>query len=358
MTYKKFSIFIISVLSLFILFNFFIWHIYTQNILVQKDEYVSGDLARMGYLSPYIDKRKSFVDLTKKHHIIPQHHIFYDLITIGDSFSQGGGWGKNRFYQDYFASINDLEVLNLQQYPLTRNYLETVSLLLNSGFFDKYKTKYLLLESTQRKVVGRFVSEVDYTKNTHLQEIEDVYSKQTHDKFSLPDISFINDGNFKYVAYNLLYPFSSRAFISKVHKVSLKKEFFSIKNGKTLLYYHQDLKSIKDSNPQALALVNDNLNKLASILQTKNIQLIFMPAVSKYDLYSKYIVDNKYPQDKFFDIFRTMKKDYIFIDTKEILSQELEKGEKDIFYIDDTHWSYKASHAIAKYLKDYQSLGK
>jgi len=83
-----------------------------------------------------------------------------------------------------------------------------------------------------------------------------------------------------------------------------------------------------------------------------------MPAVSKYDLYSKYIINNTYSQDKFFDNFRTMKKDYIFIDTKEILGKELENGVKDIFYCDDTHWSYKASQAIAKYLKDYQLLDK
>ena len=71
-----------------------------------------------------------------------------------------------------------------------------------------------------------------------------------------------------------------------------------------------------------------------------------MPAVSKYDLYSKYIVNNPYPKDHFFDIFTPMNKEYIFIDTKEILAKKLEKSEKDIFHIDDTHWSYKASDAV------------
>ena len=36
------------------------------------------------------------------------------------------------------------------------------------------------------------------------------------------------------------------------------------------------------------------------------------------------------------------------IKIKKILSEQLEKGEKDIFYADDTHWSQKASEVIIK----------
>ena len=85
---------------------------------------------------------------------------------------------------------------------------------------------------------------------------------------------------------------------------------------------------------------------MAQKLKEKNIQLIFMPAVNKYDLYSSFIVNNKYPMDQFFDRIRTLQKDYIFIDTKDILLKQLDKGEKDIYYIDDTHWSYKSSDVV------------
>jgi hypothetical protein len=85
---------------------------------------------------------------------------------------------------------------------------------------------------------------------------------------------------------------------------------------------------------------------LAQKLKEKSIQLIFMPAVNKYDLYSSFIINNKYPMDPFFDRIRTLEKDYIFIDTKDILLKQLNKGEKDIYYIDDTHWSYKSSDIV------------
>ena len=45
-------------------------------------------------------------------------------------------------------------------------------------------------------------------------------------------------------------------------------------------------------------------------------------------------------------INKILQKDYIFINSKKILSEYLEKDEKDIFYVDDTHWSYKASNIL------------
>ena len=71
-----------------------------------------------------------------------------------------------------------------------------------------------------------------------------------------------------------------------------------------------------------------------------------MPAVDKYNLYSPYITSNNYAKSMFFEYLDTLPKDYIFINSKKILSEQLEKGEKDIFYVDDTHWSYKASNIL------------
>jgi hypothetical protein len=74
-----------------------------------------------------------------------------------------------------------------------------------------------------------------------------------------------------------------------------------------------------------------------------------MPAVNKYDLYSDYISDNRQPNDPFFGTIRPLEKNYLFVDTKDILEKELIKGELDIFYSDDTHWSFKASKAIVQH---------
>jgi alpha-N-acetylglucosamine transferase len=42
-----------------------------------------------------------------------------------------------------------------------------------------------------------------------------------------------------------------------------------------------------------------------------------------------------------------MEKNYIFLDSKEILRREIDKI-KDIYFYDDTHWTPKASKLIAE----------
>lgn len=91
---------------------------------------------------------------------------------------------------------------------------------------------------------------------------------------------------------------------------------------------------------------NDSLNTLAERLAGKGIRLCFMPTVDKYTLYSDYLVRKPFPQSTFFEDLRKLPKHYTLIDTKAILAAEVAKGEKDVFYADDTHWSWKASRLI------------
>jgi len=355
MNAKKFVLYFFYTIVGFVLFNLIVWNLYTKKILIREDGMISGDLTRMGYIPELVQLRKNSIDLPKVH-FEPEnyHNEKIDLITIGDSFSNGMGFGYNRFYQDYMASKLNWNILNINQHPQTRNFMETVVLLANSGFFEKTNTKYVLIESSVRKIVGRHIGHIDYTKELSLKKIEDDYhmgDKNSGVKLEeLPPVSFINNGNFKYLAYRFLYKFSERAVISKTHKVELSKPLFSVGNGKELLYYHNSIDSMMKNNTQNnLILVNENLNRLADFLQKEHgVTLIFMPAVTKYDLYSSYIVNNQHPSDPFFPIFKNLNKRYLYIDTKEVLLDELQKGEKDIFYCDDTHWTYKASAAISE----------
>ena len=53
----------------------------------------------------------------------------------------------------------------------------------------------------------------------------------------------------------------------------------------------------------------------------------------------------------FFELLREQPKEYVFVDTKKLLTEEVNKGEKDVYYADDTHWSWKASKKIAESMK-------
>jgi hypothetical protein len=71
----------------------------------------------------------------------------------------------------------------------------------------------------------------------------------------------------------------------------------------------------------------------------------------KYDLYYDFVVDKKeLPKPVFFDNFKPLKKEYIFIESKAILYNYVKK-QKDLYYYDDTHWSPVASKIIANNIK-------
>jgi len=360
MNYKKFTLIFISILFCFVAFNFLTWNLATKHILERHNNYVTGDLARIGYISSPIHKRKNKNNLPKQHFEINNYNFQkLDMITLGDSFSNGAGGGLNRYYQDYIASYQNWNILNINNYK-NNNDINTILTLLNSGFLKSKGVKYVLYESIQRKVVDRLTMNINFDINTSIANINQYYNfgenPKSQSSLIIPKQYFINNGNFKYILYNFLYNFSSNAFISKTYIATINKNLFSVKPYNKFLFYNKELTSINKNTKQNLKIVNSNLNKLSLKLNKQGMKLIFMPAVNKYDFYSQYIIDNTYNKDPFFDNFRKLKKNYIFIDTKAILSKQIEK--KDLFYVDDTHWSYKASNIISKELKSHLLLDK
>ena len=355
MNYKKFTLIFMLIIISFVTFNFLTWNFATKYILERHNDYITGDLARIGYITNPLHKRKNENNLTKQHFEINDYNFQkLDMLTLGDSFSNGAGGGLNRYYQDYIATYQDWNILNINNYK-NFNDINTILILLNSGFLKKSGIRYVLYESIQRKVVDRLTMNINFDIKSSISDINQYYNfgknPKSQSSLTIPKQSFINNGNFKYILYNFLYNFSSNAFISKTYIAKTDKNLFSINPYNKFLFYNKEITSIHKNTQKNLKIVNSNLNILSSKLKEQGIKLIFMPAVNKYDFYNKYIINNKSNKDQFFTIFRKLKKDYIFIDTKAILFRKLKEGTKDIFYCDDTHWSYKASDAIAKHLK-------
>jgi hypothetical protein len=235
--------------------------------------------------------------------------------------------------------------------------------LINSGELDRLKPRYVLLESSERLAVRRLGKELDFTLTASVEELRNyagnpaVPSVPAHNPDSAESpaergasvqrfFSFISAANAKYLLNKLFYRCTDHNSDATVYAAQLRQNFFDVPEGDLLLYYFEDKRHIKAATPEAMGKLNDNLNTLASMLATKGIQLVFMPVVDKYNLYRDYFVDDSMPRSQFFERLRPLQKDYLFIDTKAILSEELAKGEKDVFFADDTHWSGKAAAAI------------
>ncbi|MCT7533863.1 hypothetical protein N5U22_10595 [Aliarcobacter cryaerophilus] len=353
--YKKLSfIWLLSILAV-VSFHAVIYFTYMQKVF-PKSPYTIGDLARMSYAADLVDLRENRIDLNKKH-IEEKDYLNekIDFLTLGDSFSNGGGGGLNTYYQDYIATTYDKNVLNIAHFKDAKNYIETVSRFLNSGELEKMGVKYVLIESVQRFAMQRFsINQLDFSNNDitiFKNKIENNF-KNTELKKRLEhtindDIGIINNLNLNALIYNLRFKIKGYGKInSDIYREKMDKNLFSTGISDEILFFHEDLDHLKFETKENIELLNKNFNILANLLSQKNIKLIFMPAVDKYNLYSPYIISNSYAKSMFFEYLDTLQKDYIFINSKKILSEYLEKGEKDIFYVDDTHWSYKASNIL------------
>jgi len=342
----KLSLFFIAI---YLFFHLIIWEKYTSKIFGRDDEKYVGGIARVSYQIDALFPRKLKYTLPKQH-LSKKNYKKYkiDILTIGDSFSQGVTGGTNPYYQDYISSFYSQNILNISRsYQGQLQFFEPIITLYNNGWLQKNRPKYIIIESVERFLIPRFTKTFNFSENDFHTIDDYVLSAKTHNSY-IPQLKIINTANYKFIYYNFFFQKAPKVHTNVV-KFNLNKDLFSTPTFQNkLLVHNEDIISLKYYNRQTVASINDNFNKLAKKLNKLDIKLIFLVGLDKYDLYSDNIVNNPFGGNNFFDLIRGLKKEYIFIDTKKIIRDLLHNGTKDIYYSDDTHWSYKASKAIAK----------
>jgi hypothetical protein len=339
---KKTSIFVIP---------FFLIYILAQ-IFHEKEK---GDLLRLGYIfdtNNYDVKVffKKYFDRTKQYKQVSEISLdttnTFDFISIGDSFSTQGPVG----YQNCMVHNTNIKLLDIDR-DLYDSPIQALHDLINGGFFEKNKTKYVILQNVERVFVerGKAIPKtnkftIDSIKHVLINKSKEKSEKEQEKK---PKDQFFSKEIIRFVMYNFNYLYDDNANVSQTYKVNTTKNLFSVSDHK-LLFFEDDVKVLKSNNDKLLIEnLNNELNALSGILTKMNIQLIVLPSPDKYDIYYDYIVKKeKYEKPIFFDYFNTLKKNYIYINSKDILSKAV-KNQKDIYFYDDTHWSPIASELIA-----------
>lgn len=341
---KKYINLLFLFLFLFILYHLIIWHLFTKNIFDRTDQLYIGDLGRLSYQIDSLFPRK--LEYSLENRFLTTTNNTIDILTVGDSFSNAAMGGLNPYYQDYLATKYNKNILNLKRANENHNPFEDILHLYNTGWLQEHKPKVIIIEFVERYAISEFAKDFNfnfvsqYIKNDNLIQI-----KKTVDSY-IPQLKIINTANYKFLFHTIKYHFTSKGK-KDIYKLQLEQNLFSTpRYQNTLLIMDQDINSIKEINQKSIKKLNQNFNKLSKLLQPLNIKLFFMPAVDKYDLYYSYIKNNPYPKNHFFDILRPLQKNYYFVDTKKILKEELKKGTLDLYYSDDTHWSYKTSKII------------
>lgn len=301
----------------------------------------SGDIGKLGMI-PFGHEYNSFLEQN-----YPKETLFEtvkreniskvqtEVLTIGDSFSQQGRYG----YQNYMAH-KGIKVVNCFD-NVTDNPLQIAYDLLERNIINHELTKILIVECGERTIVGR-------VKRFNPNTIRDEHMKKSAGEKE-PEI--VNNGNDWSVSRARDFILYRIGIENPIYKAVLRQDFFTSDEPNVLYLYNKDIENencLKGS-------IADKVSEVYKILRNKarerGVELFLMVAVDKYDLYQSFIVDNRFsPKTINEDLERVLPDTPELILTKKYLYPLVERGEKDVFMFNDTHWSYKASEVVANAL--------
>lgn len=314
-------------LSLFII-PFFVLCIY---IKFYEEPKWTGDLGRLGKI-PFGQLTAIQYNDTIENYVVNCKSI-EELrnagnITIGDSFSQ-----QKKGYQLYLGNIIKDSIYNIRFNNLSPE--ESAIYLLKNNHIPH--CKFLIVESVERSCIWR-LNAIE-SNNCNYDSIS-IWKEDTHNsKFmSLTDIaSFIR------LKFGYERPYSV---------VELKQPLF------THPTFHSSLVFLnsKDDSDLSFAIYQDslyikainNIIKLHNLAKQQNIVLIYLIAANKYDTYSNYIKNNPFPTDS--TLYKFIIDDDWFINSKAIFQNHLNQGIKDIYYVNNTHWSPIGAQIVGEYV--------
>ncbi|MBR4264892.1 MAG: hypothetical protein IKQ46_02430 [Bacteroidales bacterium] len=270
-----------------------------------------------------------------------------EIITIGDSFSQGTTMG----YQNYLGHKLNKTISNFrikEARPENTGYT-----LLKKNMIPKCKV--LITESVERTFIKSLSDEFTIFDNIQKKEIITNNEKNLLNFFKPQDIEIKSyDFNFK----KLLNYYTNKFTISKSYKkLKLIQPMFTARKYSEYLYIYNNKKNwdgdllFQYLTENEIKKAKNNLNSLIEEAEKQNIKLIYMIPADKYDMYYDFIENNPYPPNPSFDYFKDLDTN-IFVNTKQILTPYLKNGEKDIYRVNDTHWSIKAAKIVGEHLAD------
>ncbi len=327
--------------TLFFIVPFFILYIIAF-IYTSKTE--SPDLIRLGYI-PKLEKYE--YDIIKSNTKIKYEELSktrnsnFNILTIGDSFSEQGSDG----YVDFLAS--KYKVIHIDRF-ISKNQIQTLIDLTNGDFFEHYKVQYVVLQNVERHIIDN-CKKINWNQKTSIASLDTIIKNHVPTK---------EDYNYKFFSRTTLdFPlyYFPKYFLQKstlinykVYNVDITSNTLFSNNSNKLLFYFYDIKALKKNNKiENAQKLNSILNQLNKKLLEKNIKLIYLPSPDKYDMYYDYIADKKhFSKPLFFENMKKFEKEYIYIASRDLLSNYLNTYQ-DMYYYGDTHWSKMASKIIA-----------
>lgn len=249
------------------------------------------------------------------------------IINFGDSFS-----ALVPSYHDFItSSLKDVKLYDMPQ--MKEDPFKTLVALLNRGYFEGRGTRVVILESAERALYDR-IRTLDLENSQlprkiidHLEEgaVAEVKGEKAKSDRKL--------ASFEEIRNWMLLQLKG----SPVKHVGIDRELFSVA-GDELYYYKDDLDKLQ-LNEHEMESFQIKLNQMYDRFASHGIELVIVVPTDKYTAYQDYIVDNKYPRKSVAAQISKLKLKGRFITAAPIVKGLVEEGVKDVYFIDDTHWS-------------------
>ena len=252
-----------------------------------------------------------------------------DVLTVGDSFSQFSNTG----YQNYLA-IKGVDIANFARYYMF-NPVQKVADLLRFGYVDSTNVKLIMLEVGERRLTEHFGAVA--FDNVSMRQAPKKNVVKDNGKWSL---SRTRD----YLYYRL-----NVNNINPVLTASLDRCFFSSEQPRKLYFYRDEIEQGVSISEQEAIKIKKKLEELNVLAKESGVEVMMIVPPDKYDVYQAYITDNPYPRKTINEDLEQWIGDCPdIVLLKESIEPLVDKGEKDVYLFNDTHWSFKAQQAAAE----------
>jgi hypothetical protein len=325
---KRFTLkFLIVLIPLYLVVFYYVFYVVPN---------ISGDLGYLGKI-PF---GKEYM-ITPKTNVLKYFHVntfcnsnlntHFQIATSGDSFSQQEICG----YQNYLSNFENRNILNFKRNDDSNLSPEQISLNhLIAGDFRRLKIKIIIVESVERS----FIYSLNNLKFDSIVSEPKIPLEKVKKSSWLEKVSewirlsiFDGDDNF-------------------VKKVNLNNYYFDdIKRGNKLYFYKDDL-LFTDVTVNEIKQAKVNLIILKRLFESAGIKFIYLVPADKYNVYQSFAFNNPYPENRIMEHFKDFEKTEFFINTNNLLIPMVKNGIKDVYLMNDSHWSYKGSEAVAKEL--------
>lgn len=309
---------------------------------LRVEPYISGDLCKMLCLPLVSPNYENLIEekTIGKYELETQDiDIYngidtcdYELLIIGDSFTNAIGKGQT----PYSLLLGHLSGLKTARYT---GDLQTFVNLLNKGFI--LPRTYVVVESVERYAISRFEN-IDFSKMIELSLDKETSGHEiTNAKNNTTRFSCMTR------ACVWLRSLLNIGPKPKALDVKLSTPMFSNEiNSETLLFYEQDLNfRFREVDSVTKIAIHNNLLHARQMADSVGVNLLFLVAADKYDLYYPWVINPATTENHTFDCFPC--DSAYFIDTKALLRPYAEQGVKDIYKFSDTHWSTVGSYIVA-----------